>query len=116
MDRNLSHPDPNPDPDPHPNPRPCDLSRAAKVACVKSRDMHWALVAHRDQRDVNLSSLRLLLVADGSNPCKTPEPPPSAAPPRQVLTACLCVSLSPVDLQGPSPPATPSSTSSSPKA
>ncbi|XP_008296076.1 disco-interacting protein 2 homolog C-like [Stegastes partitus] len=40
----------------------------AKVACVKSRDMHWALVAHRDQRDVNLSSLRMLLVADGSNP------------------------------------------------
>ncbi|CAF88295.1 unnamed protein product, partial [Tetraodon nigroviridis] len=28
----------------------------AKVACVKSRDMHWAPVAHRDQRDVNLSS------------------------------------------------------------
>lgn len=42
----------------------------AKVACVKSRDMHWALVAHRDQRDVNLISLRMLVVADGSNPCK----------------------------------------------
>uniref|UniRef100_A0A673CZH0 DMAP1-binding domain-containing protein n=1 Tax=Sphaeramia orbicularis TaxID=375764 RepID=A0A673CZH0_9TELE len=40
----------------------------AKVACVKSRDMHWALVAHRDQRDVNLSSLRMLVVADGANP------------------------------------------------
>ncbi|XP_053738211.1 disco-interacting protein 2 homolog C isoform X3 [Synchiropus splendidus] len=40
----------------------------AKVACVKSRDMHWALVAHRDQRDVDLSSLRMLVVADGSNP------------------------------------------------
>ncbi|CAL8321409.1 unnamed protein product [Arctogadus glacialis] len=40
----------------------------AKVACVKSRDMHWALVAHREQRDVDLSSLRMLLVADGSNP------------------------------------------------
>nr|XP_021329479.1 disco-interacting protein 2 homolog C isoform X9 [Danio rerio] len=39
-----------------------------KVACVKSRDMHWALVAHRDQRDINLSSLRMLVVADGSNP------------------------------------------------
>lgn len=37
---------------------------------MKSRDMHWALVAHRDQRDVNLSSLRMLVVADGSNPCK----------------------------------------------
>lgn len=43
---------------------------AAKVACVKSRDMHWALVAHKDQKDINLSSLRMLLVADGSNPCK----------------------------------------------
>lgn len=42
---------------------------AAKVACVKSRDMHWALVAHKDQKDINLSSLRMLLVADGSNPC-----------------------------------------------
>uniref|UniRef100_A0A3Q3WZJ9 DMAP1-binding domain-containing protein n=1 Tax=Mola mola TaxID=94237 RepID=A0A3Q3WZJ9_MOLML len=40
----------------------------AKVACVKSRDMHWALVAHRDQRDINLSTLRMLVVADGSNP------------------------------------------------
>lgn len=51
----------------------CAVPRAAKVACVKSRDMHWALVAHRDQRDVNLSSLRLLVVADGSNPCKSCE-------------------------------------------
>ncbi|KAK1790654.1 hypothetical protein P4O66_014516, partial [Electrophorus voltai] len=40
----------------------------AKVACVKSRDLHWALVAHRDQSDLNLSSLRMLLVADGANP------------------------------------------------
>uniref|UniRef100_A0A8C6Q9B3 Disco-interacting protein 2 homolog Ca n=1 Tax=Nothobranchius furzeri TaxID=105023 RepID=A0A8C6Q9B3_NOTFU len=40
----------------------------AKVACVKSRDMHWALVAHRDQRDISLNSLRMLVVADGSNP------------------------------------------------
>lgn len=45
-------------------------SPSAKVACVKSRDMHWALVAHRDQRDINLSSLRMLIVADGANPCK----------------------------------------------
>lgn len=44
---------------------------AAKVACVKSRDMHWALVAHKDQKDINLSSLRMLLVADGSNPCES---------------------------------------------
>lgn len=49
-------------------------SPLAKVACVKSRDMHWALVAHRDQRDINLSSLRMLIVADGANPCKQPLP------------------------------------------
>ena len=48
----------------------CACLPAAKVACVKSRDMHWALVAHKDQKDINLSSLRMLLVADGSNPCK----------------------------------------------
>lgn len=48
------------------------LLTAAKVACVKSRDMHWALVAHKDQKDINLSSLRMLLVADGSNPCNVP--------------------------------------------
>ncbi|TNN31607.1 Disco-interacting protein 2 C [Liparis tanakae] len=48
----------------------CVCVCVAKVACVKSRDMHWALVAHREQRDVNLSSLRMLVVADGSNPCE----------------------------------------------
>ncbi|CAH8476156.1 unnamed protein product [Heterobilharzia americana] len=40
----------------------------ATVAVVKSRDMHWALLAERDHPNVNLSSLRMLLVADGSNP------------------------------------------------
>uniref|UniRef100_A0A8C1K963 Disco-interacting protein 2 homolog Cb n=1 Tax=Cyprinus carpio TaxID=7962 RepID=A0A8C1K963_CYPCA len=40
----------------------------AKVACVKSRDLHWALIAYKDQSDTNMSSLRMLLVADGSNP------------------------------------------------
>uniref|UniRef100_A0A4W3HS65 Disco interacting A n=2 Tax=Callorhinchus milii TaxID=7868 RepID=A0A4W3HS65_CALMI len=40
----------------------------AHVAVVKSRDMHWSLLAQRDQRDVNLSSLRMLIVADGANP------------------------------------------------
>jgi len=48
----------------------CVFVCVAKVACVKSRDMHWALVAHREQRDINLSSLRMLVVADGSNPCE----------------------------------------------
>lgn len=42
----------------------------ASVALVKSRDLHWGLLAAREQRDLNFSSLRLLVVADGSNPCK----------------------------------------------
>ncbi|XP_078537556.1 disco-interacting protein 2 homolog A isoform X2 [Lissotriton helveticus] len=40
----------------------------ARVAVVKSRDMHWSLLAQRDQRDVSLASLRMLIVADGANP------------------------------------------------
>lgn len=35
---------------------------------VKSRDLHWGLLATRDHRDINLSSMRMLLVADGANP------------------------------------------------
>ncbi|KRX21336.1 Disco-interacting protein 2 -like protein C [Trichinella nelsoni] len=40
----------------------------ASIALAKSRDLHWGLLAARDCKDVNLSSLRILLVADGSNP------------------------------------------------
>uniref|UniRef100_A0A674MTF3 Disco interacting A n=1 Tax=Takifugu rubripes TaxID=31033 RepID=A0A674MTF3_TAKRU len=40
----------------------------ARVAVVKSRDMHWSLLAQRDQRDISLGSLRMLIVADGANP------------------------------------------------
>ncbi|XP_035213720.1 disco-interacting protein 2 homolog A-like isoform X1 [Stegodyphus dumicola] len=40
----------------------------ASVAICKSRDLHWGLLATKDHKDVNLSSLRLLLIADGSNP------------------------------------------------
>uniref|UniRef100_A0A8C1BGN6 Disco-interacting protein 2 homolog A n=1 Tax=Cyprinus carpio carpio TaxID=630221 RepID=A0A8C1BGN6_CYPCA len=40
----------------------------SRVAVVKSRDMHWSLLAQRDQRDISLSSLRMLIVADGANP------------------------------------------------
>uniref|UniRef100_A0A673JIS1 Disco-interacting protein 2 homolog C-like n=1 Tax=Sinocyclocheilus rhinocerous TaxID=307959 RepID=A0A673JIS1_9TELE len=42
----------------------------AKVVCVKSRDLHWALMAYKEQSDTNMSSLRMLLIADGSNPCE----------------------------------------------
>ncbi|XP_071149893.1 disco-interacting protein 2 homolog C-like isoform X1 [Mytilus edulis] len=40
----------------------------ASVAIVKSRDMHWGLLAQKDHKDINFSALRLLLVADGANP------------------------------------------------
>ncbi|XP_029658229.1 disco-interacting protein 2 homolog C isoform X8 [Octopus sinensis] len=40
----------------------------AAVAVVKSRDMHWGLLAQKDHKDVNFNTLRMLLVADGANP------------------------------------------------
>ncbi|VDN01151.1 unnamed protein product [Thelazia callipaeda] len=40
----------------------------AKTALVKSRDLHWGLLATRDHKDINLSSLRSILVTDGANP------------------------------------------------
>ncbi|KAL1020734.1 hypothetical protein UPYG_G00003960 [Umbra pygmaea] len=40
----------------------------ARVALVKCRDLHWAMMAHRDQKETNLSSIRMLIVADGANP------------------------------------------------
>ncbi|XP_076262849.1 disco-interacting protein 2 isoform X4 [Rhynchophorus ferrugineus] len=40
----------------------------ACVAVVKSRDLHWGLLATKDHKDINLNSLRMLLVADGANP------------------------------------------------
>lgn len=43
---------------------------AARVALVKCRDLHWAMMAHREQRDISLASLRMLIVADGANPCE----------------------------------------------
>lgn len=35
---------------------------------VKSRDLHWGLLATKDHKDISLASLRMLLVADGANP------------------------------------------------
>ena len=46
------------------------VSVAASVAIVKSRDMHWGLLAQRDHKDINLTTLRMLMVADGANPCE----------------------------------------------
>lgn len=42
----------------------------ARVALVKCRDLHWAMMAHKEQKDINLSSIRMLIVADGANPCE----------------------------------------------
>lgn len=41
------------------------------MALVKCRDLHWAMMAHKDQKDTNLSSIRMLIVADGANPCES---------------------------------------------
>lgn len=46
-------------------------SLIARIALVKCRDLHWAMMAHKDQRDTNLSSIRMLIVADGANPCES---------------------------------------------
>lgn len=48
----------------------CLCLHTARMALVKCRDLHWAMMAHRDQKDTTLSSLRMLIVADGANPCK----------------------------------------------
>lgn len=48
----------------------CHCSWAARIALVKCRDLHWAMMAHREQRDTSLASLRMLIVADGANPCE----------------------------------------------
>lgn len=40
----------------------------ATIAVCKSRDLHWGLLVTRNHKEVNLSSLRILLVADGANP------------------------------------------------
>lgn len=40
----------------------------ATTAVCKSRDLHWGLLSAKDHKDINLSSLRMLLVADADNP------------------------------------------------
>lgn len=40
----------------------------ASIAVVKSRDLHWGLLATKDHKEISLASLRMLLVADGANP------------------------------------------------
>lgn len=40
----------------------------ASAALVKSRDLHWSILATRDHKDIHLGSLRCIVVADGANP------------------------------------------------
>lgn len=40
----------------------------ATIAICKSRDLHWGLLSTKSHKEVNLSSLRIILVADGANP------------------------------------------------
>lgn len=40
----------------------------ATIAICKSRDLHWGLLSTRNHKEVNLSSLRIILIADGANP------------------------------------------------
>lgn len=40
----------------------------ATIAICKSRDLHWGLLSTRNHKEVNLSSVRIILVADGANP------------------------------------------------
>lgn len=40
----------------------------AQTALVKSRDLHWSLIATRDHKELKLQALRSIIVADGANP------------------------------------------------
>lgn len=42
----------------------------ATCALVSSRDLHWSLHASKDVKDINLSTIRMLLLADRANPCE----------------------------------------------
>ena len=43
---------------------------SATCALVSSRDLHWSLHASKDVKDINLGTIRMLLLADGANPCE----------------------------------------------
>ena len=47
----------------------CFIS-SATCALVSSRDLHWSLHASKDVKDINLGTIRMLLLADRANPCK----------------------------------------------
>uniref|UniRef100_H2ZBW7 AMP-dependent synthetase/ligase domain-containing protein n=1 Tax=Ciona savignyi TaxID=51511 RepID=H2ZBW7_CIOSA len=40
----------------------------ASIALVKSRDLHWTLAMQRETPNINLKTLRMLVVSDGANP------------------------------------------------
>uniref|UniRef100_A0AAF5D690 DMAP1-binding domain-containing protein n=1 Tax=Strongyloides stercoralis TaxID=6248 RepID=A0AAF5D690_STRER len=40
----------------------------ASHVVLKSRDLHWSLLASKDQKDINLSNIKSIIIADGANP------------------------------------------------
>ena len=47
-----------------------NLSPIATCCIVTSQDLHWSLHSGREPKDINLSTLRMLLLADRANPCQ----------------------------------------------
>ncbi|GMR53977.1 hypothetical protein PMAYCL1PPCAC_24172, partial [Pristionchus mayeri] len=43
-------------------------TRQATTCITKSRDLHWALMAVKEHKEINLSSVRSIVVSDGANP------------------------------------------------
>lgn len=43
-------------------------TRQATTCITKSRDLHWALMAAKEHKEINLSSVRSIVVSDGANP------------------------------------------------
>lgn len=50
------------------------LVSSATCALVSSRDLHWSLHASKDVKDINLGTIRMLLLADRANPCELTAP------------------------------------------
>ncbi|CEF68538.1 Disco-interacting protein 2 homolog C [Strongyloides ratti] len=40
----------------------------ASHVVLKSRDLHWSLLASKDQKDINLNNIKSIIIADGANP------------------------------------------------
>uniref|UniRef100_A0A4W4FV58 DMAP1-binding domain-containing protein n=1 Tax=Electrophorus electricus TaxID=8005 RepID=A0A4W4FV58_ELEEL len=63
------------------------INKGTRVALVKCRDLHWAMMAHKEQRDISLASLRMLIVADGAYGLKPEVICPCATSPEAMTVA-----------------------------